>query len=320
MSTLKAKKITVILLFFILITVFFAFFNSLSAEARVTQAHIDKLREDRQSIQARMENVQAKIDALEFDMLSETVKKNVLEDRIILTGFEIENIVATIEEYNILITDKEHQITIAVRNEENYMQQYKERVRSMEENGIITYLEIIFDSTSFVDLLARIDFVTDIMRADERIHKNLVNARLDTMAAREDLVQTKESMEKEYILLESKEADLLNQVDELDIIITKLEDDLTAAGELHRQLSDDEKRMEQTINKRVEELRKQQQRDRERAAREAAAIRAWGSGSNTGTQVLAATSSESTGSSGGSDSSDSSEKIRKNAIRVRTIY
>lgn len=292
-SITTIKVITIVLTIIVFSVVFFAFIDSQSAEARVTQAHIERLRENRRDIQNRMQKVQEQIDALEYDMLSEIAKKNVLEDRIILTGFEIENIVATIEEYAILIEDKEFQITVALENENAQMQLYRERVRSMEEGGVITYLEIIFDSTSFSDLLARIDFVNDIMRADERIYNNLVNARLETIAAREALELAKEEMEIEYLLLESKEAELFEQVEELDAIIAQLDEDLTTASALHRQLSDEDVRIQNTINARVAELRRQQERD----AR-AAASNTWGTGSGTATPPSGSGSGAQQGSSG----------------------
>ena len=289
----KVTKASALLLAALLVfnAIFFILPYSHAAQARVTQAHIDRLREDRRNIQTRMQNVQAQIDAIEFDMLSETVKREVLEDRIILTGFEIENIVATIEEYIILINDKERQIDELLESEKAQMQLYRDRVRSMEEGGIITYLEILFDSTSFADLLARLDFVADIMRADERIYNDLVNTRLDTIAVRENLLQTKEAMEEEFALLESREDDLLKQMDELDEIIARLEADLSAADALHRQLSADDARIQQTINNRVEQLRRQQEQDRQRAAREANAINTWGSGSSSGTTSSGSSSS-----------------------------
>jgi len=304
-----AKKITAVLTLIALITVYFAYFDTSVAEAKVTQAHIERLRQDRQNIKSRMKNVESQINALEFDKMSESVRKNVLEDRIILTGFEIENIVATIEELHILLDDKELQISQLKRNEETYMRQYKERVRSMEEGGMITYLEIIFDSVSFADLLARIEFVSDIMNADKRIYNNLVNARLDTMAAREELLQTMEAMESEYALLENRESELLEQVDELNAIIARLEADLDAANALHRQLSADDARMQQTINSRVAQLRRQQ----EKAARQAAALSAWGLGSNASVASVASVAGDSvsdpgdsSGSPGSSDPGDSS--------------
>ena len=60
-----------------LITVFSALIDAEPALARVTQAHIDRLKQDRRNIQTRMQNVQNQIDALEFDMLTETAKRNV---------------------------------------------------------------------------------------------------------------------------------------------------------------------------------------------------------------------------------------------------
>jgi peptidoglycan hydrolase CwlO-like protein len=109
--------------------------------------------------------------------MTELERKGILDERIILTGQEIDNINATIDYFNLLIREKEYEVFNAQRRENEQLERYRSRVRNMEENGIISYLEIIFDSTSFADMLARIDIVADIMRSDQTAYNNLVNAR-----------------------------------------------------------------------------------------------------------------------------------------------
>jgi len=129
----------------------------------------------------------------------------------------------------------------------------------MEENGVISYLELIFDSTSFADLLARVDFVSDIMRADEELYNRLIEARNETIVAKEDLEESKSEMEEEIVNLEQKEAQLHEQLEEASAIILAMEEDIEAERALRALVAEEEERVQNEINKKVEELRKQEE-------------------------------------------------------------
>jgi len=236
--------------------------TGVSASARVTQAEINRLREEMREYQRRRREIQAVINAIDFERRTETAKKSVLDDRIMLTGMEIDNLVETIEQYLLLIEDKEVEVITAQAREDEQYRLYRTRVRDMEENGVITYLEIIFDSTSFSDLLGRIDFVSDIMRADEQIYYRLVNARLETIAAKEALEATVLEMEEEQVLLEEKREELYEQLEEANAIILQLQQDRETEAALYNEVAADQVRVQRQIAAREQELRRQEERDR----------------------------------------------------------
>jgi len=249
-----------------------------TASARVTQSHIDRLRQEKRDYEQQKREIQEKINAIEFERLSEVAKKEVLDDRITLTGLEIENITETINQFSILIREKEYEVVIAQNREDAQYEKYRNRVRDMEENGIISYLEIIFDSTSFSDLLARIDFVSDIMRADENAYGNLQKARSDTVAAKEDLEETKAELDLEKLALLDKEAELQEQLDEAHALILKMEEDIEAAEQRRAEIAAEEERIQKEIAAAVAELQRQQELERQRRA----AQNSGGSGSSGG--------------------------------------
>jgi len=251
-----------------------------TASAVVTQEEIDKLREDKKEYERQKREIQSKINTIEFERMEEIAKKEVLDQRITLTGHEIDNINETINQFSILIREKEYEVVIAQNREDAQLLKYRNRVRDMEENGIISYLEIIFDSTSFSDMLARIDFVTDIMRADEKSYNDLQQARNETEAAKEDLEDTKAELDEEKAALEDKEAELLEQLDEAHALIIKMEATIDTQKALREQVIAEEARVQKEINAAVEELRRQQELARQAALRnaQAAAGEGWVSG------------------------------------------
>jgi len=181
-----------------------------------------------------------------------------------LTAMEIDNINSIIAYYDVLIREKEYEVFLAQRREDAQLERYRNRVRDMEENGIISYLEIIFDSTSFSDMLARIDFVADIMRADESAYNDLIKAKNETEAAKNSLEQTRAEIDEEKVNLEEKEAELYEQLEEASELIKRMEADIDTERELRAIVIAEEERVQREITAAVAELARQQELERQR--------------------------------------------------------
>jgi len=284
------RVVAIILAFIMLLSVAMIAISALAdarASARVTQAQIDDLRGKKRELERERREIQSRINTIEFERLTEIGKKDLLDERIVLTGLEIDNINSIIDNFNILIREKEYEVFLAQGREEEQLQKYRNRVRDMEENGIISYLEIIFDSTSFSDMLARIDFVADIMRADENAYNDLIDARNETEAAKESLEEAKDEMDEERLNLEEKEAELQEQLDEAHALIKKMEATLETEQLLRDQVVADEARVQREINAAVQELARQQEAARRAREQQRAASSGSGSGNHvTGTGDL----------------------------------
>jgi len=265
MNRKVARIIAVILALVMLLSIGWMLLDAVTASARVTQEEINKLREQKREYEKRKQEIQSSINTIEFERRTEVAKKTVLDERISLTGMEIDNITDIIEQYVYLIIEKEIEVEDAKAREEAQYKLYKTRVRDMEENGVISYLEIIFDSTSFSDLLARIDFVGDIMRADELTYNNLIKARRETEVAEAALRQTKIEMEEEKAELEVKREELHEQLDEANALIAEIESNYDTEKALYEEVAAEEAKIQREINAKAEEYRKQQEADRQAA-------------------------------------------------------
>ena len=254
------RVIAIVLAVIMLMSVGFVILDSLVASANTgqTRARINSLRQELQEYQRRRNEVQTYINAIDFERRAELARKSILDDRIMFTGMEIDIIEATIEQYEILIIEKEEEVVRAQEREDDQFRIFRTRVRDMEENGVISYLEILFDSTSFADLLARMDFITDIMRADEQIYHSLVAAREATIEAKEELEATRLELEEERVLLYERKDELAEQVAEADALIYQLLQDREAEQALHDALVADENRILRQIREQEEELRRQE--------------------------------------------------------------
>ena len=272
-NRIKYTRITAALLaavvFFSAAIISISSLTEITASARVTQTQIDRLRAEKREYERQKREVQSKIEAIEFERMTELAKKEILDQRIRLTGFEIRNINSTIDQYYLLIREKEYEVVLAQGREESHRLKYRNRVRDMEENGILTYLEILFDSTSYSDLLARLDFVSDIMSADRRMFDDLQIARMETEEAKAELEEIKVELEEEKEQLELKEAELFEQLEEALDLIIKLEENIETETELRDLYAAEEARIQRELNIAVEQLRRQQEEEeRQRRLRE----------------------------------------------------
>ncbi|MDR2615146.1 MAG: peptidoglycan DD-metalloendopeptidase family protein [Oscillospiraceae bacterium] len=252
------RIIAIILAIVMVVSVLWAAIGSLSANA-VTQSQIDKLRDEAKRLSDQKRSVQSEINSLQYEQLSASAKKTVLDGRISLTEMEIDNINELIEMYRLLIVEKEAEVKAAQKREDNQLELYKKRVRDMEENGAISYIAVIFDAASFSDLLARIDFVGDIMRSDEAVYKNLVKARLDTIAAKDALVVTVSEQEAERASLQEKQAELEVQVNESIELLKLLQEDIDVRVALRDEMDAEAEKLQADIKAKTEELRRQEE-------------------------------------------------------------
>ena len=103
---------------------------------------------------------------------------NALEEEIGLLSDQINTTQDIIDEYDVMIADTKDELAQAQADEDLYYQQFLQRVRAMEEEGQVSYWEILFQSSSFSDLLDRFNFVNDVMKYDNDMIDNLEAARL----------------------------------------------------------------------------------------------------------------------------------------------
>jgi murein DD-endopeptidase MepM/ murein hydrolase activator NlpD len=232
--------------------------NTLTATAAVTQAQIDKLKQQKKDIEKKKSEIQSKINSLEYEQSSALAKKRVLDDQITYTQAEIDNITEQIETYEQLILVKEQELVEAQAKEDAQWVKYKANMRTMEENGTISYVAVIFESDSFTELLSNIDMVGSIMAYGEQLYEELRAAREATAAAKATLEQTKAEQEIEKQELEIKRADLLRQQEEASALLQKINADIAAAKDLYKQEEQEAKRVQEEINRKIAEMQASQ--------------------------------------------------------------
>ena len=154
------------------------------AEA-VTQSEIDELKGQADDLSGQIDSLQADIDALASDKSQALETKALYDEQCALIEEQIANTQAQIDEYNSLIAQAQEELDAAEAAEEEQYELMCTRLRAMEENGSVSYWEVIFEATSFADMLSRIDLVSSVAANDEEIINEYQQLQKETQARKE---------------------------------------------------------------------------------------------------------------------------------------
>ena len=182
-----------------------------AATSAEIQKELDALDAKNDEIQTQINAVRSKYNA-NYDQMSDIVaRKEAIDQEIALLNTKLENINAQISAYSQFIADIQDELDVSEETLQQLSDQYRERVRAMEEQGGLTYWQVIFQANSFTDLLDRLAIVEEISAADQRhlqemrIAADLVEAnRLNLSAEKRQLESTREELAATQAELEEK--------------------------------------------------------------------------------------------------------------------
>ena len=247
-------------------------FDTAGIIAAPTMSEINNLKSQAADIAAEKAALEEKIADTENEKFAILAKKQVLDEQIALTIEEIELINEQIALYEELIAEKEREVEEAQRREDEQLERYKARVRAMEESGDISYLAVIFEAANFSDLLARIDFVFEVMNYDEELYRDYIAAKEETQRAKEDLEKTKAELEDTKAELEEKQIELEQKRQEADDYIAELEATIEGYEALYDEADAAERELWAEVDKMIaeyeEEKRRQEEEERKRKEEE----------------------------------------------------
>ncbi len=243
---------------------------SLLPAAAVTQQDIANLKSKAQSLNSQKAQIQSQINSLANSKSNAMQKKQLLEQKINVLRDQIAVSEQTISSLTVQIEQKEKELAEAKAEEERYFNLFCERVRSMEEDGEISYWEVMFQAKTFSQLLDQVNKVGEIMDYDNEIMDQLEAAREAVAKAKSELEQSKREEEAARNALQSQKAELDAEVGQVNSLIAQINsqsaayanqmEDLNAsASEIDRQIKQAEKAYAAQLEaqRKAEEARKQ---------------------------------------------------------------
>lgn len=152
----------------------------------------DELKDKLSSLEDEKKSVQARIADLTKQAKDVEATREALQSEIDLTREEIATVEAYIKRLQEQIDVKTVELGVAEDALEEKEEDFALTVRTTYEMGETSYLEVLLNSSSFTDLLTRMEIVTTLMDNNKKVVAEYTAAKEDIEQKRDDLQQTQD--------------------------------------------------------------------------------------------------------------------------------
>ena len=204
-----------------------------TADAAVSQTDINKLKDQASKLEKDRKNLSNQLNALKGDLNNAYSRKKLVEQEINVVNEMIANTENLIAQYDKLIAQEEVNLTNAQEAEATHFENFCQRVRIMEEQGTVTYWQILFNAADFTDLLDRammisetVEYDNAVMAALEQARKGVEAVKANLETARTEQVTAKAALDTQKAELASKETEIKGLLRELEAEKREFENDI----------------------------------------------------------------------------------------------
>lgn len=214
---------------------------SMVSAARPVPAYASGLSDQLEQARREQEELEARIDAVRADKDKVTEQKALLDQRNEQLRIEM-NLIQ--QQYD----ETENRITELTEKEKQQYELFCRQVREEEERGTVSFWSVLFKAASFTDLLARVDFINEVMDYDRQVISQLQETRSQLAQDKTALAQQKDELAQTRQALQEKVAEAASLISEYE---------QTEAGhqKMLEQAEEDEARIRELIRKQEEQER-----------------------------------------------------------------
>ena len=196
--------------------------SAAAASSDEIQKDLDVLKDENKEIQAQINAIRSKYDANASEIQDLVDTKMAIDQEISLLNAQIINTNEQIAAYSQMIADSQDELDIAQFTLNGLNEKHKLRIRAMEEEGTVSYWEVIFEANSFIDMLDRITMMQEIAAADQARLEEMRMVAADVEVARTQLETGKAELEQTRIQLDTAQSELEQKRGESDELLRKL--------------------------------------------------------------------------------------------------
>ena len=228
--------------------------DELQEQQQANKEEREELESQRNDLASQKSALMNTIAALDKSIETIQAEKEAYDQMIRLTELELDNLADQIRLLEQQIDYKRREYDAAVEEEEKQWEIFKLKFRAMEEQGNISYFEILFDDlTGFGDLLTRMDMIDEIVAEDAGVIDTMEQAKQEVVLAQQALYDAKSECEEKQQVQQDKQAELEQLIDEATARIAELEDEKAAQELSAAELQDKIRALEQQIKLEKEE-------------------------------------------------------------------
>lgn len=224
----KRKTFIRVTCIFLALLMVLSLLSSILTVRAVSQAEIDALKEKKADLAAKGEELQKLVDSKEMEQARYLDRKALIDQKLAYTAEEIAVIQEQIALYDTQIAETSQLLTAARQSENEQFLLLRSRMRTMEESGTLSYVNVLLRANSFSDLLGKVADISEIMHYDQNLQEQYVNTREDVQrlntqledaqalqrAIQEELTQKQEQMEAQTVVAYEMIASIEGDIDQ----------------------------------------------------------------------------------------------------------
>ncbi len=189
--------------------VFIAAFSAVFVVFAQTPAKVDaaksltELQNERKQLSQNSENAKKELENLKNKKATVQEELDALDKVMQTAQAELDKAQSDLNEVTARLNLSKEELAQAEIDQENQLNMFGKRIKFMHENGSVGYVEVILESDNMADVLARMQYIQDIINYDNKILENLKENKILIEKKTKDIEQ--EQIEAEHLLIEQKE-------------------------------------------------------------------------------------------------------------------
>ncbi|MCI5928126.1 MAG: peptidoglycan DD-metalloendopeptidase family protein [Pseudoflavonifractor capillosus] len=215
---------------------------------------IEALKGSASDVESKKEKLQSQLEQVQGQKDKAMQEKQLRDQELAYIDQQIANTESQIAYYDQLIEQETANLAEAQAKEEAQYELFCQRVRAMEEGGTVSYWAILFNASSFSDMLDKLVFVQDVMDYDNAVIEQLKADRQAVADALAALESSRTEQANQKTLLDQQRADQAVKVEEAAQVLKNLEDDVAEYERLLEEQAAEEARVNDEIAQREAEL------------------------------------------------------------------
>ena len=207
--------------------------TSLLCMAKPVPTYASSLSDQLQEARDAQAELEKQIEAIQSDK-SKALEEKALLDR---QNDKLRSEISLLQQQS---DETQARITELTQKEQEQYELFCRQVREEEERGTVSYWSVLFKASSFTDLLARMDFVNEVMDYDRQVISDL-------QTTRQQLTEDKAALEQQKSEMESSQTKLQQQVDAASTLIREYEETEAGHQAMLDEAAEDEARIQALI-------------------------------------------------------------------------
>ena len=223
-----------------------------AASSSEIRQQIKDMKAENKELEEKLKELRGQFQENENEMINMVAQKDLIDQEIAILTEQIGNVNHQITSYSILIADKQDELDNAETRLAELSQKHRERIQAMEEEGTLSYWEVLFKANSFSDLLDRLNMIQEIAAADKRRMEELAAAAQHVTDVQETLSAEKSDLEATRLELDDMQLQLEAKRAEADELLRKL----IAKGEEFQALIDESEDLQDDLMQEIAQAEK----------------------------------------------------------------